>query len=227
MVAVPTMGMARRVDLARMALKTVRMAAPTLRLSSEELKDLLTSCVRPSMSNTHASAIASALLDGLGGRYLPLRESALEACGALFTALGQNASPSCDTLLKSMAGMWDVTLGSARPVLLATLGHAAKALGPERFIAIQPCASPRMEARTLHGCSPLRHHIGNAKLAFFGSYFIPLTQWLEERAKLMETEQREIEARNIRNKYEQVWALLPGLRRARATLRRPYRRLRV
>ena len=38
------------------------------------------------MSNTHASAIASALLDGLGGRYLPLRESALEACGHLLIA---------------------------------------------------------------------------------------------------------------------------------------------
>ena len=183
-----------------------------LQLTSAGLCELLAGCVRPSMASASASDLGRALLDGLGPRYLTLREGVLEACAELFTGLSHAATPSCDPLLKGMAAIYaDITLGSARPVLLASLGRAAKAIGPERFVAILPVrVSTDGGEDTSWLLAALRHHIGNAKLAFFGSYFLPLAQWLESRAGEMEGDKREIEGRNLRNMYEQVWALLPG-----------------
>jgi hypothetical protein len=86
----------------------------------------------------------------------------------------------------------------------------------------------------------LRHHIGHARLAFFGSYFLPTAQWLDETAVSieghtnahapissrlipprpilprpilqvrMEGDERVIEARNLRNKLEQARAATHG-----------------
>jgi ribosomal RNA-processing protein 12 len=181
-------------------------------IAPAELYDLVGNCVRSQMPSESAEALASAFVSLLEPRYAPLRGVVLEACASLFTGLGQASSPSCDALIKVMAKLYaDATLGSARPVLVSSLGQAAKAIGPARFVELLPIRiSTDGGADTSWLLSTMRNHVGNAKLAFFVSYFVPLTQWLEQRVEVMESEKREIEARNLRNLYEQVWALLPG-----------------
>ncbi len=182
-------------------------------LTAAELRELIDSCVTPAMDPAQASALAAALRDGLTPRYMPLWEGVLEACGALFRGLGAAAHPPCGELLTAMSAMYSVkTLGSARPALLASLGLAAKAVGPETFIGVLP-----IKVSTTAGAedtswllSVLRGHVGNASLAHFGSYFLPLTRWLAERGAALREEGRQVEARNLMNLHEQVWALLPG-----------------
>jgi hypothetical protein len=89
------------------------------------------------------------------------------------------------------------------------LGAAAKAIGPERFIERLPIRVTTDEGGTDTSwlLAALRHHIGHARLAFFGSYFLPLAQWLDGQVTKLEADCRPNEARNLRNLFEQVWAL--------------------
>ena len=181
-----------------------------------ELQELVAGCVRPSMDAAKVKALAATFIDVLGPQYVAQRKVVLETCAMLFSSLGTAASPVCDQLLQTMAALYyDPTqrhgIGGARMALLSSLGPAAKAIGPERFVALLPIkVSTDGGEDTSWLLSALRGNVGNATLAFFGSYFLPLSQWLEARATQMREDEREIEARNLTNLYEQVWALLPG-----------------
>ena len=50
-----------------------------------------------------ASAVAAALREHLAPRYLPAWPRTLEACGALFDALGPAAHPPCSDLLTAIS----------------------------------------------------------------------------------------------------------------------------
>merc|ERR1712216_383003 len=52
--------------------------------------------------------------------------------------------------------------------------------------------------------------MGHAQLAFFRTHFLPLQQWLLARAAALHSEGRTVEEKNLRNRFEQVWALFPG-----------------
>ena len=182
-------------------------------LQLSDLTEALEACVRPSMKREAIEALAAQWIDALGSRYAPLRDLVLEACASTFRALGSSASPGCDELLRTLGGLYaDVTLGASRPLLLSSLGAAAKAVGPEAFLAVLPLRVSTEDAAvdTSWVLAALRGHVGNARLGHFGEYFVPLSQWLEKRAGELAADSREIESRNLRNLYEQVWALLPG-----------------
>lgn len=181
-------------------------------LAPSELNELIEACVRPSMAREHAQAMAATLLEALGPLFSSQRKVVLEACAVLITRLAQAASPVCDALLRAIADLYtDPGPGSNRGHVLASLAQAAKAIGPEKFVSLMPIRiSTDGGEDTSWLLSALRNSIGNAKLAFFASYFIPLASWLEARSIQMKDDQREVEARNLQNLYEQVWALLPG-----------------
>jgi len=107
---------------------------------------------------------------------------------------------------------YDHKIGVARPALHLALGAAAKAVGPEAFIQLLPIKVPTsgegQDSSWL--LTVLRGHIGNATLSFFASYFLPFDTWLLTRSAELEADGRQVEAKNLLNLHEQVWALFPG-----------------
>ena len=181
-------------------------------LSPGGLREALEASVRPSMAAEHVAALASALIDLLAPVHASQRKTVLEASAALVVGLGPAASPACDTLLQTMSRLYtDAVPGANRGHVLASLGQAAKSIGPEKFVNLMPIrVSTDGGEDTSWLLSALRNSVGNARLGFFGSYFLPLASWLEARSLQMREEAREVEARNLQNLQEQVWALLPG-----------------
>jgi hypothetical protein len=91
------------------------------------------------MAAAAAHAVAAELVVSLSPKHLPIREPLFGTCAELFTCLGPAASPPCDALLGAMATLYaDVKLGTSRAPLNSALGHAAKAIGPERFVTLLP-----------------------------------------------------------------------------------------
>ena len=186
-------------------------SAPEGPLAASELCKLLDATCRPSMPPEAAGALRWALVGALGPRFGQLCEAVLKMCACYYRGLGEAASPAGDALLDTLAALYaDETLGAARPLLLSTLGAAAEAIGPERFIERLPIRVTADEGSTDTSwlLAALRHHIGHARLAFFGSYFLPLAQWLDGQATKLGADGRLNEARHLRNLFEQVWALI-------------------
>ena len=188
-------------------------AAPAASLSSviepHHLSTLVTTCTGTTTDAAATSALAAALGAGLEPRYLPLWRPVLEAIGDLFSALGQKASPAADGLLAKMYELYSdhARLREARGTLMASLGLAARAIGPERFVRLLPIKV----STTLDGedsswlLSVLRGHIGgDATLSFFATYFMPLQTWLLTRAAELGEQGRSVEQKNLHNLYEQV-----------------------
>ncbi len=130
-----------------------------------------------------------------------------------FEALGSAVHPTCSALLQRLAEMHaDPAIGSARVPLLEALGEAARSLGPQAFVDLLPItvatSADASDSSWLLGV--LRGHIAHAQLAFFRTHFLPLQQWLLARAAALHSEGRTVEEKNLRNRFEQVWALFPG-----------------
>ncbi|EOD33147.1 hypothetical protein EMIHUDRAFT_202342 [Emiliania huxleyi CCMP1516] len=168
-----------------------------------------------------AVALLKAAAEGDGdGRALPppvlaaVIDSLLHtACGELFAAAGPTSLPGCESLLTGMRDLYDdQRLGEARGSLMASLGLAARAVGPRAFVERLP-----IKVSTSDGgedsswlLSVLRGHVARATLDFFAAYFVPLQAWLLERAAALGADGRTVEQKNLHNLHEQVWALLPG-----------------
>ena len=135
-------------------------------------------------------------------------------CGGYFTALGVKASPAGHQLLHHLAACYaEPKLDpESRTSLMGALGDAAKAIGPESFLGELPIqiATSDGAPETAWLLSVLRGHVANASLGHFVRYFLPIQEWLLKRASSLEVEERSVEAKNLMNLFEQVWALLPG-----------------
>lgn len=178
-------------------------------LEPRHLSVLVTGCVDTKTDAPAAAALAAALADGLAPRYLPLWRPVLEACGELFSALGERATPAADRLLRTMGGLYSdhKRLGEARGTLMASIGLAARAIGPQEFVGLLPIrVSTSVDGEdTSWLLTVLRGHCGSrATLGFFSSYFMPLQAWLLNRAAELATEARHVEQKNLHNLFEQV-----------------------
>ena len=178
--------------------------------------ELLRACVTPGgIEPAQAAAVASALRAHVAPRHLPAWGTVFEASGALFAAMGGAAHPSCSELLTAIAEAYAEHRmeGATRGALVAALGQAAKALGPEAFLSLLPIKVATNEGSpdTSWLLTVLNGNIGrSATLAHFGSYFVGLQEWLSRRSAELRDEGREIESANLRHLYVQVWGLFPG-----------------
>jgi len=190
-------------------------STPLDALQTQHLSALVTGCVSKHTEPAAAAALAATLAGGLAPRYLPLWRPVLEASGELFSALAEGATPACDLLLTTMKSLFSdhKRLTDSRGTLMASLGLAARALGPQRFLPILPIKISTSDGGddTSWLLPVLRNHLGpRATLGFFNSYFVPLQGWLLSRSAELAADERQIEAKNLHNLYEQVWALFPG-----------------
>ncbi|XP_060624215.2 RRP12-like protein [Anolis sagrei] len=195
--------------------------------AAQTLKVLLTECLAPhitelgkvlsatpSGSAAHVCKMFRAVEEGLTYRFHASWASVLQVLRTFFETCGQQCHPMMCKCLQSLADLRSSPHFPHTVLLDQAMGAAVATMGPQVVLQVVPLDIDGTEETLDFPCSwllpVLRDHIRDAPLAFFSSYFLPLTATLKTRATELAQEKRELEAKIYDTLQWQMWTLLPG-----------------
>lgn len=135
--------------------------------------------------------ILSALLDKLRWRSTPLLNDAIKLIGDLRSNEGFQGKKEADDVL----------------------GRAVRAMGPDAVLAVLPLnlAAPKPGAPGRAWMLPiLRLWVGNAPLAHFRTFFVPLSEGFFQRVVDAGEGEKTVEVKIFETLVGQIWSLFPG-----------------
>ncbi|CAN7990559.1 unnamed protein product [Ixodes hexagonus] len=131
---------------------------------------------------------------------------------ACFEVLGKLFHPHMKESLRLMGEMRDSSSSQNNAVIERAIGSAIKTMGPGPVLETIPLKLVGVDAPLDFDRSwllpILRDNVRNTKLAFFTSYFLPLTEALHKRVEKNDQSLAIVKTYEVLEK--QVWSLLPG-----------------
>uniref|UniRef100_A0A6J0V438 RRP12-like protein n=1 Tax=Pogona vitticeps TaxID=103695 RepID=A0A6J0V438_9SAUR len=195
--------------------------------AAQTLKVLLSDCVAPHITEvgkvtlgapagpaSHVCKMFRAVEEGLTYRFHAAWAFVLQVLRAFFEACGQQCHSIMRKCLQSLADLRSSPHFPHTVLLDQALGAAVATMGPELVLEAVPLNIDGTEEILDFPRSwllpVLRDYIRNAPLAFFASYFLPLTATLKNRATELASEGRDLEAKIYDTLQWQIWTLLPA-----------------
>lgn len=158
-------------------------------------------------------AIAKTTTDLLSVRFQGAWKEVFEVLSALLDKLRWRSTPLLDDAIKLIGNLRSNEGFQGKKEADDVLGRAVRAMGPDAVLAILPLnlAAPRPGAPGRAWMLPtLRAWVGNAPLAHFRAFFVPLSESFFQRVVDAGDGEKTVEVKIFETLVGQIWSLFPG-----------------
>ncbi|XP_053477234.1 RRP12-like protein [Ictalurus furcatus] len=195
--------------------------------ATQTLKTLISECVAPHMAEIgpvlpsvsagnglYVCKMFSVVEEGLSYRFHASWPFVLQILGCFYRAAGKHAHP---VMMKSLQSLCDLRATPQFPFcgeLDLAVGGAVESMGPQVVLSAIPLlitgTDDDLEFPRSWLIPVIRDNVKNTQLAYFASYFLPLSSMLQQRADQLEKAGQKLLAKVHQTLQLQIWTMLPG-----------------
>ncbi|XP_064631172.1 RRP12-like protein isoform X2 [Lineus longissimus] len=196
--------------------------------AASTLKSVLQHCIAPNLdvvqtlldstpegTKSPIHKMFASLEGGLSYQYHASWGHIIQMLAVFFSVLGKNCHKMTFKCLKSLCDLRDSHRFAYKPEVDRAIGMAVTKMGPKAILSAVPLQITGDEMENFEFprgwlLPVLRDNIKETELAFFTSYFLPLSAKLRTRSAALRSEGQIMKAKLYETLQNQIWALLSG-----------------